>query len=96
MAPRRIDALEKFTSATVGDGKSPNLFFVSEQGTNVMIARSFQPAYDYWRSLPSNAASALEDRQYGCIASVDTDEENPGRLVRRDDSYTYLKGRRVR
>lgn len=98
-APERIDALEAFVSATVGDGKSPNLFFVSDRGVNVMITRNFDDAYATWKwlAIRPRGESALEDRQYGVMASVSPVSDEPGaRLEVRDDAcaaHREIEGR---
>lgn len=92
MPPKRIEKLEKFISESVGDGKAPNLFFVSVEGVNVLISRDFDVAYHEWLQLamPKNKETALEDRQTGVIASVEPESDDPGaRLIKIDDSRTF-------
>lgn len=73
-APKRIKALETLASEMVGDGKSPNLFFVTVLGNVTMITRDFQSAVHYWQKLPPLTQSAIEDRRTGVICSVEPDE----------------------
>lgn len=87
--PKRIKELEKYISVTVGDGKAPNLFFVSSNGANILISRYFDVAYRVWRGLASDRRieSALEDRQHGVLASVEPESDAPGaRNVVHDDT----------
>lgn len=91
----KIKELEKFASEVIGDNKAPELFFVSKQPVGiVMITRSFQAAYRYWREITGEDRSletCLEDRKFGVIASREPDGENSKRLVVLDDSYLFAK-----
>ncbi len=55
----------------VGDGKKPNLFFVSSEADVVLVTTNFVVAYDYWRALSralNRKESCLEDRMgHYCI-----------------------------
>ncbi len=91
----KIKTLEKFASEVIGDDKSPELFFVSKQPIGiVMITRSFQAAYRYWREITNESPSVetcLEDRKFGVIASREPDGEHSKRLVIRDDSDLFAR-----
>ena len=90
---KKIPGLEKLASEMVGDGKSPNLFFVTEKGVVTMITRNFNDAYENWDLNASlGRESALEDRKNGVTCSMEPEEEN-GRLVRRDHSH-MIKNRK--
>lgn len=84
--------LNELARNTVGDGKRPNLFFVSA-GSNVkLVTDDFNVAYKYWDSIshrPYNNETTLEDRYWGTICSVDPVREGSTCLVRYDDSAQY-------
>lgn len=97
MKPKKIKALEEFTSHTVGDGKSPNLYFVTDQGTVISITRSFERGYSEWRELANRfprRECALEDRQNGCLCSVEPVEDGSSKLKIYDDSSWIRKRRK--
>jgi len=54
---QKIEALEQLARDTVGDGKSPNLFFVSIEGVIITVTRSFNVAYAEWKDLPRNSSA---------------------------------------
>lgn len=89
--PRKIKELESFVSKTMGDGKGPNLFVVTDQGSTVTITRSFTVAYAHWSELAARSPMvecALEDRAHGCLASIEPIDDSSGaRLIRTDDTY---------
>lgn len=88
--PRRILDLEDLARRLVGDGKAPNLFFVSRQGTILSVTRDFDAAYAQWAALPRNQESTLEDRRTGVLASVEPESDRPGaRLIVRDDAHLF-------
>jgi hypothetical protein len=81
--------LEELARMLVGDGKNPNLFFVSVEGNVVMISRDFDSAYRKWRehAYTYDHECALEDRKNGTISSVEPEEDDPlGRMTTTDDS----------
>src|SRR6185295_1454724 len=91
---KKIQELEALATNMVGDGRSPELYFVTDEGAVVMVSRWFRPAYDIWRYLSRQQprrASALESRKIGLLASVGEDEEKPGKLVIRDDTEYMIK-----
>lgn len=74
----KIKALERYASEKIGDGKSPNLYFVSEQGMGVvLITRFFDVAYDYWNKLSRVKETSLEDRKFGVICSTEKAKNGP-------------------
>lgn len=78
----------------VGDGKNPDVFFVSDQGVIVTITKDFGLAYREWRRLASRqplVESALEDRQHGVIADVSPIEDGGKSLHVYDDSGSFLR-----
>lgn len=92
--------LDTLATKLVGDGKSPNLFFVSalaEGSTNeeesivLTVTNEIGVAYNHWRKLASSCPSRmpmLEDRQYGVMASVDRNEDT-GQLEVNEDSGQF-------
>lgn len=83
--------LNRLASETVGDGKNPNLFFVSMGADVQMIAGNFNQAYKFWKTFPRNKESMLEDRKYGVICSTEPVEDGSKKLVTYDDSESFLK-----
>jgi hypothetical protein len=82
----RIELLEGLASQVIGDGQTPNLYFVTVQGNVVLVTREFDQAYDYWRYLPRNVETSLEDRLIGCICTTEPIEDGSTQLVTHDDS----------
>lgn len=84
-----MKVLENMARDLVGDGGSPNLFFVTDNGVVVTITRDFDVAHRAWHGLATRqpkVESALEDRKNGTIAQVVPREDNPSRLCIHDDS----------
>ena len=83
-----IKQLNALASEMVGDGKSPNLFFVTVKGNVVLTATDFAQAYGYWKSLargyPKRIETMLEDRKVGIIASAGM-ERGYGTQLRSED-----------
>lgn len=81
----------------IGDGKTPDLFFVSsfEGGRKsrgvILITRSFELAYTVWSNMPRTHESSLEGRRFGTICSVEPKDDDDKRLVRIDDSATFRR-----
>jgi len=77
----------------VGDGKEPDLFFVSLDGNIVTVSMNFETAYEEWLRYAhgNRIETTLEDRWYGTIASVESEDEGSSKLVRIDDSRGFLK-----
>jgi len=94
--PQKIEPLEALARDYVGDGKSPNLFFVTDQGTVVLISRDGETAYEAWRVLANRAPRlecALEDRKTGVLASVEPTEDGGVHLSRYDDYHRFIGGK---
>jgi hypothetical protein len=84
----KIKRFEAMARDMVGDGKKPNIFFVTYEGVVVTITRDLHVAYNHWHQLASRAPfkeCALEDRRHGVLASVEPVEDGSSRLVKRDD-----------
>jgi hypothetical protein len=95
-APKRIAALERLVSDMIGDGKAPNLFFVTHGGNVILIARDFEVAYPVWQSISHQrtAETSLEDRQTGVLASVEPESDKPGARLRLLDDTHDVRRRR--
>lgn len=81
--------LDEMARTIVGDGKSPNLYFVSEKGLVVLVERSYLKARKRWEQLPRNVETCMEDRLTGVIASNEPDEDGSKRLVVIEDFDTF-------
>jgi len=92
--PQAIPELQALASIFVGDGKSPNLFFVSVEGVTVTVTRNFGTAYREWQrhAKPINQECDLEDRQYGVIASVEPDSDEKKAKLRLIDNSEHFLG----
>lgn len=85
-----IEFLEEIARERVGDGQKPNVFFVSEADKGVvLITTLFNVAYDFWKSLPRNKESMLEDRLTGTICSVEPESDSSSHLIFIDDSRRF-------
>lgn len=95
--PRKTEQLEELARSVVGDDKTPDIFFVTDQGTVVTVSRDFKTAYTHWCELAARyprVECALENRTYGVLADISPESDEPGaRLVRTDDTYSFRKGR---
>lgn len=68
----KVKAMERYATERVGDGKTPNLYFVSQEGMGVvLISRFFDAAYTFWKTLPKLKTTSLEDRKFGVICSTE-------------------------
>lgn len=91
----RVEQLEQLASSMVGDEGKPNVFFVSVKGMIQIISIDFTVAYRAWRTYSEamDVTTALEDRQHGVLASVQSDvdenENETGRLIRWDDTRGF-------
>jgi hypothetical protein len=86
----KIEAMENLAKEMVGDGKTPNLYFVSvfekenPRGL-ILISRDFEAAYHVWVNLSTRIESTLEDRLTGVVCSTEFDAEK-NRWINIDDS----------
>lgn len=91
-APKRIAALERLASDMIGDGKVPDLFFVTHGGNVILVARDFEIAYSVWKNISHQRTleTSLENRRTGVLASVEPESDRPGaRLVLHDDTHDF-------
>lgn len=95
--------LDQLAVNLVGDGKAPNLFFVSRLAEStddtmsivITITRDLRVAYAQWDALASRCPSllpSLEDRVHGVLASIERNEDT-GRLERHDGARAALGNR---
>mgnify|MGYP001568094441 CR=1 FL=1 len=80
--------LNKMATQYVGDGKHPNLYFVSNRADVVTVSTDFEIAYRAWEKLAYRSPRLecqLEDRLNGILASVEFHPET-GRLEIFDDT----------
>ena len=81
----KLEALETLARERVGDGQSPDLFFVTDQGTVVTVTRDYQIASTAWTRLAMagrwQTECALENRTFGVLASVEPAEDDSDRMV---------------
>ena len=82
----KIPELNKLATEMVGDGQSPNLFFVSCKGNILLVTTEFDTAYDYWRFMPRDVETMLEDRLNGVLASTESIEDGSTILRTYDDT----------
>lgn len=86
--------LNIMASNMVGDDGNPNRYFVSLGNNVVGVHTSFRSSYEHWKRVSSKnpeKETALEDRRFGVIASMEPDEERSGMLIRIDDSATFKR-----
>jgi len=84
---RKIESLELMAREMVGDGQSPNLYFVSLEGVIITVTRDFRTAHAEWSSLPTNVETMLEDRKNGVICDTSPIEDGSPILRTYDDSH---------
>ncbi len=73
----RLQALESLASKLIGDGKSPNVFFVTVEGRVVSITQDLEVAKRAWEGFAAsmNIETSVEDRLVGVLASITPDPE---------------------
>ncbi len=91
---RQVPELEQLACEMVGDGKKPNVFFVSLRGQMQMITRDGDAAYELvmsycWRH--PNKEFALEDRLHGCLVTNEPEEDGSKKLILIDDYERFIK-----
>ncbi len=94
---KKIDQLEALASAMIGDGKSPDLFFVTDRGRVVSVDVCALSAHDRFLDLARRSdrkECALENRTFGVIASVEPEYDAPNaRLVLVDDFRMFRRSK---
>lgn len=92
--PRKIEQLEELARTMVGDGKAPNLYFVTVEGVVTTVTRSLERAKWEWSrnvSEDRRRATSVEDRRQGSVCQHDRDEDNGGKWFTCDDSNLFRK-----
>lgn len=82
--------LEGIATSCVGDGKTPNLYIVTDRGKVQTVTTDGPTALRHWRKLAARrplTECALEDRIVGCLASVEPADDDDPTLVLIDDSH---------
>ena len=91
--------LDNLAREMVGDGKSPNTFFVTLAGKVVLVTTDWEQAYDAWRRVEKrnqDKESALEDRKWGTICDRSPINEGSTPLFTRDDFSQFMKRFRLK
>jgi hypothetical protein len=92
---KRCNDLEQLACNMVGDGKAPNIFFVTVEGSVQLISLDVELAYTAWRRIPRNIESSLEDRQYGTICTVEPEHDGSKKLIVIDDFQSVRENCRM-
>ena len=96
----KIEALEELARAMIGDGQSPDLFFVTDRGQVVSVDVCHISAYERFIALAQRSPRkecVLENRTFGVIASVEPDSDEPvARLILCDDYHMFKRMKRKR
>jgi hypothetical protein len=89
----RLEILDQMARDMVGDGERPDVFFVSVAGNIATVTSSFKTAYEEWVrvSWKAKIETALEDRLFGVIASVEPEDDGNARLIRIDSSKDFIR-----
>jgi hypothetical protein len=91
----KIDQLETLARDMIGDGQSPDLFFVTDRGQVVSVDVCALSAYGRFMALarrPEKHECALENRTFGVIASIEPIDDTPNaRRVLCDDFRMFQR-----
>ncbi len=88
------DELNALATKYVGDDQKPDYFFVTDRGNVITITDSFNLAYEQWERLANRdpfQECALENRDFGVIASVEPESDGSSSLIIIDDSRMYSR-----
>ena len=85
----KIEQLEQLARDLIGDGKTPNIFFVTFSANVILITTDKFIAYEVWKKLPKSIESSLEDRRHGCICTTEPLEDDTRRLTTIDDFHNF-------
>lgn len=81
-------SLDGMAAELVGDGKDPNLYFVTRGGKTLMVTIDKDAAYSFWKSITTSSnETQLEDRKNGSLAGQVKDDEKGGKLSRWDEVH---------
>lgn len=90
----KVPQLQKLATEMVGDETNPDVFFVSVNGTIVMVTTVFAEAYRFWDNFAKETnlqvETCLENRCYGVIASVEPKDEGSSKFIRLDPPKEFL------
>jgi hypothetical protein len=103
---RPIPELEDLARRLIGDGKEPDLFFVTRDGAVCAVFRNYEDAHAKWLGLANVAGGRipceLENRTFGVICSqnyltgVDLEDGEKPRWERVDHGHLFEQSRRAR
>jgi hypothetical protein len=88
-----IKQMQEMARDMVGDGKEPNVFFISQEGVICTVTTHAMIAYDHWKALPRHKESAFEDRLYGVICTTES-QEGTNRLIVHDEFNRSMSSNR--
>lgn len=99
MPKKSFPVLEELARTMVGDGQTPDLFFITQKGVVVAVDVDPEAAYSRWRQCQHGKRGpvecALENRTYGVIASWQPESDEPGARLECIDHYReFTKPRR--
>lgn len=89
---KKIDTLEELARRFVGDGKTPDVFFVTDRGIVATVSTDFPTAYFAWESVKNSyppRECALENRTWGVVCSVEPAEDGSSTLVVTDEGHRF-------
>ena len=90
-----LNTLDELARDIVGDGQTPNVYFVTSYGKVQTITLSSEVAYEHWKDLVYRAKQSepcLEDRLVGTICSVERREDDGYRFDAYDDYSRWKDG----
>lgn len=96
----KIPELESLARSMVGDGKTPDLFFVGDENGVICVETNALRAYGRWKDLARRSPRReclLENRTFGVVASVEPradDKDSP--LIVIDDYRLFCDMRSKR
>ena len=89
------NTLDQLAQELVGDNKSPNTYFVTQDGHVLTVTTDRRTAYLHWRQLAAlrpRRACALEDREHGVLASLEARDGESGGRLELQDNYAEMTG----
>ncbi len=88
----RLQALESLASETIGDGKTPNIFFVTVEGRVVVVTQDLMIAKQAWGLFAESMdiETSIEDRLVGVLASIEPDSDEKDADLIRIENFDML------